>query len=168
VTDTSSFPFFRFYCLQANKTYRVTQLTCHLLHEQVFPFESLASTAETDLQHVWMDMDCCHKKISPTGEYHKTNWNKSRKYNTQTLVDRETDTHLTAGTRKDKPFWILMTQATRGWQWHQVDHTQIICISLQTDNRASTSILYRPDALLDPNQQCQSTVLLLILVYRGP
>ena len=28
-----------------------------------------------------------------------------------------------------------------GWQWHQLDHTQIICTSLQTDNHASTSSL---------------------------
>ena len=36
-----------------------------------------------------------------------------------------------------------------GWQWHQLDHMQIICTSLQTDNHASTSQLsfYRPDAL---------------------
>jgi len=35
------------------------------------------------------------------------------------------------------------------WQWHQQDHMQIICTSLQTDNHASTSPLsfYRPDAL---------------------
>ena len=25
-----------------------------------------------------------------------------------------------------------------GWQWHQLDHTQTICTSLQTDNHAST------------------------------
>jgi len=33
------------------------------------------------------------------------------------------------------------------WQWHQLDHMQIICTSL--DNHASTSPLsfYRPDAL---------------------
>jgi len=24
------------------------------------------------------------------------------------------------------------------WQWHQLDHMQIICTSLQTDNHAST------------------------------
>ena len=38
-----------------------------------------------------------------------------------------------------------------GWQWHQLDTTQIICTSLQTDNHASTSSLsfYRPDALPD-------------------
>jgi len=29
-----------------------------------------------------------------------------------------------------------------GWQWHQVDHMQIICILLQTDNHASTSQLF--------------------------
>jgi len=34
-----------------------------------------------------------------------------------------------------------------GWQWHQLDHIQIICISLQTDNHASTSPIsfYRLD-----------------------
>jgi len=26
-----------------------------------------------------------------------------------------------------------------GWQWHQLDHMQIICTSLQTDNHVSTS-----------------------------
>jgi len=33
-----------------------------------------------------------------------------------------------------------------GWQWHQLDHMQIICTSLQTDNDASTSPI-RVDAL---------------------
>jgi len=51
--------------------------------------------------------------------------------------------------QKGKPFRILMKQETMGWQWHQVDHMQIICTSLQTDNHTSTSplSLYRPDAL---------------------
>jgi len=45
------------------------------------------------------------------------------------------------------------------WQWHELDHMQLIFTSLQTDNHASTSLLtfYRPDAFLTPNQQCQST-----------
>jgi len=36
-----------------------------------------------------------------------------------------------------------------GWQWRQLDHMQIICTSLQSDNHASTSPLsfYRLDAL---------------------
>ena len=36
-----------------------------------------------------------------------------------------------------------------GWQSHQLDHMQIICTSLQTDNHTSTSSLsfYRLDAL---------------------
>jgi len=36
-----------------------------------------------------------------------------------------------------------------GWQWHQLDHMQIIYTLLQTDNHASTSSLsfYRLDAL---------------------
>jgi len=35
-----------------------------------------------------------------------------------------------------------------GWQQHQLDHMQIICILLQKDNHANTSPLsfYRPDA----------------------
>ena len=38
-----------------------------------------------------------------------------------------------------------------GWQWHQLDHKQIICTSLQRDNHASISALnfYRPEALPD-------------------
>jgi len=36
-----------------------------------------------------------------------------------------------------------------GWQWHHLDHIQIICTLLQTDNYASTSTVsfYRLDAL---------------------
>ena len=51
--------------------------------------------------------------------------------------------------QKGKPIWILLEQEMMGWQWHQLDHMQIICTSLQTDNHASTSPLsfYRPDAL---------------------
>ena len=51
--------------------------------------------------------------------------------------------------QRGKPFWILLEQEMMGWQWHQLDHMQIICTSLQTDNHASTSPLsfYRLDAL---------------------
>jgi len=31
-----------------------------------------------------------------------------------------------------------MKQDMMGWQWHQLDHMQIICTSLQTDNHTST------------------------------
>jgi len=48
-----------------------------------------------------------------------------------------------------------------GWQWHQLDHMQIICTLLQTDNHASTSPLtfYRKDALpaAQPTASKQST-----------
>jgi len=47
-----------------------------------------------------------------------------------------------------------------GWQWHQLDHMQIICISLQTDNHASTSPLSFFTGrmpFLPPNRQRQST-----------
>jgi len=38
-----------------------------------------------------------------------------------------------------------------GWQWHQLDHMQTICTSLQTDNHTNASSLnvYRPYALPD-------------------
>jgi len=51
--------------------------------------------------------------------------------------------------QKGKPFWILPEQEMMGWQWHQLDHMQIICTSLQTDNRSSNSPLSfcRPHAL---------------------
>jgi len=44
-----------------------------------------------------------------------------------------------------------MKQEMMGWQWHQLDHMQIICTSLQTDNHASISslIFYRPNVVSD-------------------
>jgi len=46
-----------------------------------------------------------------------------------------------ASTRKFKPIWILMKQEMMGWQWHQLDHMQIISTLLQTNNHARTSSL---------------------------
>jgi len=43
------------------------------------------------------------------------------------------------------------------WQWHQLYHMQVICISLQTDNHASTSVFTGRMPFLLPNQQHQST-----------
>jgi len=45
------------------------------------------------------------------------------------------------------------------WQWHQLDHMQIICTSLQTNNHASTSNQFFTGRMLFLmfNQQCQST-----------
>jgi len=40
--------------------------------------------------------------------------------------------------QKGKPFWILLEQEMMGWQWHQLDHMQIICTSLQAHNHTST------------------------------
>jgi len=42
------------------------------------------------------------------------------------------------------------------WQWHQLDHMQIIWTSLQTDNHA-TQVFTGRMHFLPPNQQCQST-----------
>jgi len=56
-----------------------------------------------------------------------------------------------AGIRKVKPIWILMKQEMMRWQWHQLDHMQISCTLLLTDNHASMSSFnfYRTDALPD-------------------
>jgi len=45
-----------------------------------------------------------------------------------------------------------------GMQWHQLDHMQTICTSLQMDNHINTSSLnfYRPDAL--PDAQLKAAV----------
>jgi len=53
-----------------------------------------------------------------------------------------------------------MKQEMTGWQWHQLDHMQIICTLLQTENHASTSLLNFFTGwmlFLMLNQQCQST-----------
>jgi len=42
-----------------------------------------------------------------------------------------------------------MKQEMMGCQWQQLDHMQIICTLLQTDNYASTSSVSMPDALRD-------------------
>jgi len=78
-------------------------------------------------------------------------WMHAKKYNYYYYI------FLTAFSRtawvsqhqKGKPFWILLEQEMMGWQWHLLDHMQIICTSLQTDNRTSISPLsfYRLDAL---------------------
>jgi len=52
----------------------------------------------------------------------------------------------------ERDILILLKQEMMGWQWHQLDHMQIICSLLQTDNHASTSSLrffYEPDVLLN-------------------
>jgi len=43
------------------------------------------------------------------------------------------------------------------WQWHQLNHIQIICTSLQADNHVSASFFTGWMLFLTLNQQCQST-----------
>jgi len=50
--------------------------------------------------------------------------------------------------QKGKPFWILLQQEMMGWQWHQLDHMQIICTSLQTYSHASTPSLIQYNKIL--------------------
>jgi len=52
-----------------------------------------------------------------------------------------------------------MKQEMMGWQWHQLDHMQIICTSLQTDRQPRQDLVselcklfYGLDALPDTQQ----------------
>jgi len=62
--------------------------------------------------------------------------------------------------RDQKPIWILMKQEMMGWQWHQLDHMQIIHaprsrqITMPTPHH---SFLTDWMVFLMTNQQCQST-----------
>ena len=47
------------------------------------------------------------------------------------------------------PFWIVMKQEVMWWQWHQVDHIQIICTLLQTDATQAVCDEYRLNAAAD-------------------
>jgi len=70
-------------------------------------------------------------------------------------------THLTAGPlsgtarvsryQKGKTSLDLTEARNSEWQWHQLDHKQTICTSLQTGNHTNTSLLNfcRPGALPD-------------------
>jgi len=65
------------------------------------------------------------------------------------LNDLFTRTTWVSRHQESKPIWILLEQQMMGWEWHQLDHMQIICTSLQTDNHTNISplSLYRPDTL---------------------
>jgi len=88
------------------------------------------------------NMGCCAAKyhITTSTTTTTTTLFKKRPFSRTTWVSRH---------QKGKPFWILLKQEMTGWQWHQLDHMEIICTSHQTDKHASTSPLsfYRPDAL---------------------
>jgi len=73
-------------------------------------------------------------------------------------------THLTAffsrttwvsWCQKGRTLLDLMKHKMMGWQWHQLDRVQIICILLWTDNLTSTSSL---NFLLTGCSSCQPTV----------
>ena len=83
-------------------------------------------------------------------------------------TDRQTERHLFNGlfsrttwlSRHQKAPTDLNFNEMMGWWCHQLDHMQIICTSLQTDNHASIislNVFTGQMLSLAPNQQCQST-----------
>ena len=59
--------------------------------------------------------------------------------------------------QKGKPSWVLVKQEMMGWQWHQLDHMQIICTSLQTTTPPHNSVFTGQMPFLSPNQRRQNT-----------
>ena len=55
-----------------------------------------------------------------------------------------------------------------GWQWHQLDHMQIICTSLQTDNHASTSPLTNSSSIINTAERVLTMSQLQYLSYVTP
>jgi len=57
--------------------------------------------------------------------------------------------------QKGKPLWILLEQEMMGWQWHQLDHMQIICIRSRqiTTPVPQHSVFTGRMPFLAPNQQ---------------
>jgi len=41
-----------------------------------------------------------------------------------------------------------MKQEMMGWQWHQLDHTHFVYTSLQTENHANTSPVFKNELIL--------------------
>jgi len=64
-----------------------------------------------------------------------------------------------------------MKQEMMGWQWHQLDHMQLICTSLQTDNHirryTSPANFYRPDRPTLPAAQPTASIITLIMLHAG-
>ena len=63
--------------------------------------------------------------------------------------------------QKGKPFWILLEQEMMGWQWHELDHMQIICMVAPRSRQITTpvphhSLFTNRMPFLLANQQCQS------------
>jgi len=123
-------------------TARGTERNCNITHIEVTDIliTRLYFFISTDHKFTSWSKTCTHTRIIPlvtttttlhsfTGLFSRTNW-----------VSRH---------QNNKPFWILLEQEMMRWQWHQLDHMQIICTLLQTDNHDSTPPLsfYRSDAL---------------------
>ena len=104
-------------------------------------FTDIKNVKKVPLCTVKSNIIVCHFPSHPIRYTHTRTLPFNGLFSRTTWVDRY---------QKDKPFWILQKQEMMGCQWHQLNHMQIICTSLQTDNHASTSslhIFYRPDAL---------------------
>jgi len=88
-----------------------------------------------------------------------------QKCEVQLVKPSRSDRHSFNGLFLGQPIWIVMTQEMTGWQWHQLNHMQITCSSLQTDNHVSTpSLSYLQTGcssctdwmlFLTPNRQCK-------------
>ena len=133
---------------------RLFAVTCAYFHHSVLPqlnyicqrtHESVSGQLAADAQQFNSELQCSIQVLTITTSFCLTAFSSST-----TWVNWH---------QKGKPFWILVKQEMMGWQWHQLDHKQIICTSFQTDKHESISSVSFTGRIpfLPPNQQHQST-----------
>jgi len=99
----------------------VVQIPCQTL--KFSPWEPPAYTLSS---HINRNLEICSKMSDVTDRQPDTRL--TRLFSRTTWVSRH---------HKVKPIWFWVKQEMIGCHWYRLDHMQIICTSLQTDNHAS-------------------------------
>jgi len=92
-------------------------------------WKHLIMTSDLEARDIWSAITYLHCKPTSTTT------------TTTSIQQSFSRTTWESQNQKGKPFRILLEQEIMGYQWHQLDHMQIICTLLQTDNHTSTSPL---------------------------
>ena len=131
---------------------RPRQITMPAPHNSVFlqarcPSCCSTKSQSTESKYQSTEERLCRKTVKLALQYSSVT--NQAKLNTATQSRQPfsglfSKTTLISWHPKSKPFCNLIRQEMTGLQWHQLDHMQTICTSLQTDNH---SIFYGLDAL---------------------
>ena len=132
-------------CVHVNCTVRTAQMCVHITTMNTIQHK----TVLTIFPHIFQTFMILHARTHAFNSiFSKTTW--------------------VSWQQKGKPFWILLKQEMVGWQWHQLDHMQIIGTTFQTDNHASTPSLNCLRARCSswlPTNSCR--MLIIILLWRN-